>query len=809
MGIYDGYYKNQYVVGSYFDNLDEIAGDTRGPDANGNYGHDNNLAHPDWGAAHASFIRTTPASYGGDGSGLVWDLPVQEARGRNADNDANPFLDRVGDMPQPRAITEAVMAQPQVNGVNVDIPSKAGINEYFQFFGQFLTHDVAESELVVAGGGEPPLFLDGLPFPFNRTPFEIKGGVRQQKNDETSYLDLSTVYGSTQAIQDLIRANDTQNGAPVKSARLLTGDGDKNFLPTFAEVADHNGISSAAVIAVLDPLAFGISDSSFAAGDNRVNQQTHLITHHMIWLRNHNWHVDQLERAHPEWSQEELFQAARALNEAEWQNVVFNEYMTKLVGKSAIDRYSGYKTNVDATIINEWTTVAFRFGHDETSNDLRSMDERGVQKDVLTLGEAFLLGADGLKSDPLAPDAGGRARSDAVLNEWIRGQLARVTQEIDGKVVDGNRNLLFGPPPVVPPGTTIDLEVFDIARGRDHGVGRYNALRDGLDLRTYYDFDDFGAANRVDGQTLQALKSLYNTGPDGKIDGIDRLDSIVGGLLEKEKPGSLLGETFTLLNVMQFEALRDGDRFFYLNRFKDNPHLIDMIGSTSLADIIVRNSDIEHVYRDAFAAHERIGGSDGANTVNGTGKSDLVIGFGGNDKLNGRSGDDDLYGDDGNDTARGGKGGDMLWGGNGNDKLYGEGGSDYADGGAGVDEVRGDAGDDFLFGGLGNDKLYGGKNADHLDGGYGNDRHYGGSGRDVYAFGENAGKDTVYDFAKEDRLDLSALEFHTLADVRSAATKSGGSTTIALDDHGATVRLSGVSWSLTSQHVILNDLDFA
>ena len=37
----------------------------------------------------------------------------------------------------------------------------------------------------------------------------------------------------------------------------------------------------------------------------------------------------------------------------------------------------------------------------------------------------------------------------------------------------------------------------------------------------------------------------------------------------------MLGETFTILNVMQFEALRDGDRFFYLNRL--SPALADRL----------------------------------------------------------------------------------------------------------------------------------------------------------------------------------------------------------------------------------------
>jgi peroxidase len=721
-------------------------------------------------------------------------------------------------MPRPRDITNQIMAQPtDGSGNDIDIPSTAKISEYFQFFGQFLTHDLAEAELVgsvrfdgsdvVADG--PPLFLDGLPFPLNRTPDNDAdpNNERNQTSDETAFLDLSNVYGSDQKILDLLRERDAGGD---HTAYLLRGATD-NTLPTLQEVFDHHSPFDPSLTDVnqvirlinatdqASPLSAG--PDGFAAGDNRVNQQPHLTSHHVLWMRNHNWHVDQLKAAYPGWTEDQLFEAARALNEAEWQNIVYNEYMTKLIGKDAIDAYSGYKDDVDPTVINEWTTVAFRFGHDETRNVLDALDERGTVLQTLTLGEAFAGGPDLI-------------RTNADTDKWIRAQLAAVTQEIDGKVVAGNRNALFGIP-AGPPGTfaTVDLEVFDIVRARDHGVGRYNKLRDGLGFDTYDDFDDFAADSGVDATTLAALKLLYNTGADADLDGvpdddgIDRLDSIVGGLLEKKATGSLLGETFTLLNVLQFEAFRDGDRLFYLNRFKDHPDLINMIESVSLADLIERNTTIDHVYRDAFLAHNRIGGTDGNNTVNGSDDVDLLIGFKGNDKLYGKKGDDDLYGDEGNDQAWGGAGADMIWGGKGNDKLYGEIGNDYLDGGDNNDELRGANGDDFLFGGNGNDKLYGGRHADYLDGGEGNDSLYGEQGRDTYAFGHKSGKDTVYGFAKEDKLDLSALEFYSLQDVRDASHKSGKHTIIDLDDYGATVKLMDVGWKLGLAQLILNDGD--
>ena len=70
-------------------------------------------------------------------------------------------------------------------------------------------------------------------------------------------------------------------------------------------------------------------------------------------------------------------EADRAITEAEWQHVVYDEYLPKLVGENAIKDYKGYKSSVNPAVINEWTTVAFRFGHDQSSNVFRTLAENG------------------------------------------------------------------------------------------------------------------------------------------------------------------------------------------------------------------------------------------------------------------------------------------------------------------------------------------------------------------------------------------------------------------------------------------------
>ena len=315
------------------------------------------------------------------------------------------------------------------------------------------------------------------------------------------------------------------------------------------------------------------------------------------------------------------------------------------------------------------------------------------------------------------------------------------------------RNELFG--------LGFDLAAIDIARGDDHGVGDYNALRAGLGLSTYASFDAFGADNRVDATTLAALKTVY--GND-----IGQLDSIVGALLEKEATGSMLGETATILTVMQFENTRDGDRLWYQARFADHPELIKAIEDTSFSDIVARNSGIKYIYHDVFAAAERFGGGASADALTGTGRGDLVIGFAGQD------------------TLHGGKGADDLHGGKGDDRLFG------------------DAGHDRLHGGGGDDTLLGGKHSDTLDGGAGSDLLRGGAGRDTFVF-EKGGYDHVADFHWKETIDLSAhAEFETIADVRANVTERHGDLVIHLDG-GSVILDDYAGHDLTARQFIFGD----
>jgi hypothetical protein len=729
---YSSFKKGQYYQLTYLE--------ARSADGHNNDGDNNPLN--DKGYHDSAFSRITQNSYP-DGIGS---LPAQSAGLGIAVNGPLPTPSdplNTGKLPSPRAVSNAVMAQG-----TTDIPNSFEINEYHQFFGQLLTHDLAEAG--TGPSGDAPVFLAAL-FPFGRTPYHIEGGARQQINEETSFLDLSMVYGNSQTMLDLVRADLRdkwgnpildQYGNRIQSAKLL--EGSEDLLPTIKEVAEDTGLTSLEVLAAYRPEGFGglpdpdpdgisnsgdePSDASFEnlffAGDNRVNQTPLLISHQTVWAREHNWQVDKLAPYAEKygWSQDQLFEAARAITEAEWQNVVYNEYLPKLIGKNALDEYEDYDPNVDPSIINEFTTVAFRFGHDQSSQNQKPLNEDGSPVNpgglfsLFTLAEAFTHGANA-------------ARTGESIDAWIRGQLASHTQEIDGLVVDGNRNTLFN---IGGGAVTIDLEVFDIMRARDHGVWNYNDLRAGLGLSTYANFDDYGEANLIEAPRLAALKAVYG-------DDINKLDSIIGGLLEAKYWDSQLGETFTKIIAIQFENLRDGDRFYYENRFEYDQKLLWEVEHTTLADILKRTTGIDYLYRDAFAAHERVSDTDG--TVHGSQELDLAIGSAWNDLIHTYDGADDVYAGKGND---------------------------------------------YIFAGHDNDYIWTG------------------DGKDVVVLEDYSGCDVVHDFDKKhDKLDVTEFGIDTWKEAKQVAHKTEHGVVIWLDAHSS-VTLADVG-SLSKKNFILNE----
>ncbi|MFK7736233.1 MAG: peroxidase family protein [Pirellulaceae bacterium] len=434
------------------------------------------------------------------------------------------------------------------NGEALDIDNSEGLSDLTWIFGQFIDHDIT-----LSGEGHDESFAIEVPEgdaffdPFGtgeatigltRSAYETDSdALRQQFNEISAFIDGSVIYGSDQARSDALRT--------FERGKLATSEGD--LLP-FNELGLLN--------------AGGDSVDLFIAGDIRANENSALAAMHTVWVREHNNVAERIAEENPELSDEEIFQQARQYVTAELQSITYNEFLPALLGRGAINDYEGYDSSVDPSISNVFATAAYRFGHTMLSSELLRLNEDGsvAEEGNLALQDAFF------NVDALTENG---------IDSILRGAATQTAQEVDPFIVDDVRNFLFGPPGA----GGFDLASLNIQRGRDHGLADYNQIRSEMGLDPITSFAEISSDPSIQAR----LEEAYGD--------VDSIDAWVGMLAEDHTRGSTLGETATLIIAEQFQALRDGDRFYYENVFSGSE--LNEIQNASLADVIERNSGVD------------------------------------------------------------------------------------------------------------------------------------------------------------------------------------------------------------------------
>ena len=613
-----------------------------------------------------------------------------------------------------------------------DMPNALGASDLFVTWGQFIDHDLS---LTRDASGEF-VTVPGLVAPMQRSVFDTDApGPRQQINEVTVAMDGSQIYGSDGTREAMLRTFD--------GGRLRLDD--QGMMPLATDAGSMAGT---------DP-----DDPLFLAGDIRANENTGLTTLHTLFAREHNYWADRIAADHPDWDDQQIFAAARSVVEAELQKITYKDWLPGLIGDAVGD--TGHDPAADGRISTEFSTAAFRFGHTMVSSLVERIEENGATSEMghITVMEAFF------NNDPMKQDG-----IDAIL----RGQAGSMAQMSDAKMIDDLNMFL-----ATPDGTSgFSLAALNILRGQDHGLNSYVEIRAALlgDIDpARLDPTDFSVITS-NPETAAALATAFGV--------VGAVDVWTGGLSEDHIPGTQMGALFTHIIADQFTRSAAADAGFG----QIDPALSDAItaeiAGTSLADIITRNSDVEHLQQDVFTAANRIGGDDGRDRLTGTGGDDLILGFGGNDRISARSGDDTVFGGSGRDMIRGNRGDDALFGEAGRDSLYGGRGADMLEGGAG------------------RDRLFGGRDNDRLDGGTGNDVLTGGRGADVFVFAEGGGDDRITDFRAGDVIELSGFGITDFDSLTAHISRQGCHTRIEIGDDSMTlVRVK--PW-----HLEADDFDF-
>jgi hypothetical protein len=497
----------------------------------------------------------------------------------------------------PRTISNLV-----VGAGDPDVPNPEGLSAFMYAWGQFIDHDLTltrtdgvNSISVVVPAGDP-VFAAGSIIPITRAVIDPTTGPGT--SNPATPLNTPTAWLDASMVYGT-------SAAVAEGLRLPDG---------------HMKTSTGGNLPVVDGM--------FAAGDPRAAENPALTALHTLFVREHNYQVDRLHREHPNWSGDKLYQHARAIVTAEIANITYSEFLANLLGPGAIAPYAGYHRNVDPHITLEFSVAAFRFGHSIVSGETENLAENGT---VIVGSE------DDLKDVFFQPPANFIDQGGA--DGQLRHLAADPSQALDARIVDDLRNFLVDPP------AAMDLAAINIMRSRDVGIGTLNQTREALSLVPYTSFSEI----TNDPETLAGLQAAYGN--------VNNVGLWTGGLSETHMPGAMVGETFQTIIAMQFTALRDGDRLWFENQGFDSATLREIKGTT-LADIILRNTDTKHIQDDVFVTYSRHTGLAGGVESEDPDARQIVIGS------NGR------------DTLIGGPQGDYLFAGTGKQILIGLDGAD-------------------------------------------------------------------------------------------------------------------------------------
>ncbi len=485
--------------------------------------------------------------YSIDGSGNNPTNPTLGAAGTDETRIAAPnFAPGTTDTPvdgtNPRIISNTIFA----NDRNANDP--AGRSAYMYAFGQFIDHDIdLNNDQTAAPNGSNMLSMTVPSDDPSLPPGSQISIVRAQVdpttgnavNSVTQYLDLSQVYGSD----------------PTTAASLRNPDG---------TLITSNGGNLPVV------------DGQFMGGDVRAAENPDLTSLDVLFMREHNYWVGQLHAQDTSLTGDQLYDMARAITTAEYQNIVYSEFLPALLGPSTLTPYRGYNQNVSPQIFEEFSTAAYRFGH-----SIISPTETKIANDGTVLEQQDLIAASGEPTTSYGINGG----PDALLRN-----LAQDFSQQEGATINSDlRNMLNANPP----GDQGDLAAIDILRERDLGIATLNQTREALGLTPYTSFDQITSDTTLAGE----LQQVYGS--------VDQVDLFVGGLAEDPAPGgSMVGPTFQAVIAQQFENLRDGDQNFFQNQGFSS-QLMSQIQNTTLSDLITRDTNTSVIQPNAFIATER------------------------------------------------------------------------------------------------------------------------------------------------------------------------------------------------------------
>lgn len=215
----------------------------------------------------------------------------------------------------------------------------------FAVWGQFLDHDITATAVSTGSDGSPllccgtnstikhadcfPVLLDvNDPFYkyYNISCLEFVRsaaaptcclGPREQLNTVSAYIDGSMIYGTD--VETSLNLRTFVNGTLL----TYTTKDNRKLLPISKNFDGCNREEEAER-----------GRYCFATGDQRANENLHLTSMHLLWLRQHNYVAGKLAEMNGHWNDEKIYQETKKILTAQIQHITYNEFLSNLIGKS-------------------------------------------------------------------------------------------------------------------------------------------------------------------------------------------------------------------------------------------------------------------------------------------------------------------------------------------------------------------------------------------------------------------------------------------------------------------------------------------
>jgi len=253
-----------------------------------------------------------------------------------------------------------------------------------------------------------------------------------------------------------------------------------------------------------------------------------------------------------------------------------------------VDRSTEYNSREDPSVLNSFTTAAYRFGHSLIQGLVNMADP----SDPAYVMKTYRLRENFFNMENYLVDDG------QGMDRIVAGLIGEESQTMDKFVTEDVTNHLF-----LEVGENTghlkrdfggDLVARNLQRGRDHGLPGYNKYRRYCGLKSLSSFNERHPAE-ISKDNWRILGELYKTPDD--------IDLFVGGLAEYRYNDGLTGPTFNCIKGIQFEKLMYGDRFFFTHRNQVGsftPAQLKQLRKRTLRDIICQNTEITKARENVF-----------------------------------------------------------------------------------------------------------------------------------------------------------------------------------------------------------------